>query len=203
MRQGYFPIIQPFSAIPEGKIWRAREAKRKSHSFISIRGLFCFSSQACGPYKQWQNTHMHTHTCAHTNIHTHREKLMPSSHCTILARFFNRRQVMINRQQMHNIGGRSVLVHVRDNRAVWIIKDAIWENRGLHMWNIRHAKIWSFRRFTILLCEWVLSEKYSSEHLQSMRVQDTGQLEAQSVLFLILFYKAISHLQKNVHTFWR
>ncbi len=140
MRQGYFPIIQPFSAIPEGKIWRAREAKRKSHSFISIRGLYCFSSQACGPYKQWQNTHMHTHTCAHTNIHTHTEKLMPSSHCTILARFFNRRQVMINRQQMHNIGGRSVLVHVRDNRAVWIIKDAIWENRGLHMWNIRHAK---------------------------------------------------------------
>lgn len=56
-RQGYFPIIQPFSAIPEGKLWSAREAKRKSHSFISIRGLFCFSSQACGPYTQWQNTH--------------------------------------------------------------------------------------------------------------------------------------------------
>ncbi len=57
MRQGYFPITQPFSAIPEGKLWSAREAKRKSHSFISIRGLFCFSSQACGPYTC---THAHT-----------------------------------------------------------------------------------------------------------------------------------------------
>ncbi len=47
---------------------------------------------------------------------------MPSSHCTILARFFTRRQVLINRRQMPEIGGKSVLVHASDNRAVRIIK---------------------------------------------------------------------------------
>ncbi len=115
---GIFSNYSAFLCYPRGQDLERERGKEKSHSFISIRGLFCFSSQACGPYKQWQNTRMHTHTCAHTNIHTHTEKLMPSSHCMILARFFNRRQVMINRQQMHNIGGKSVLVHVRDNHAV-------------------------------------------------------------------------------------
>ncbi len=86
--------------------------------------------------------------------------LMPSSHCTILARFFTRRQVLINRRQMPEIGGKSVLVHANDNRAVWIIKDAIWGNRRC----VADARqifgmlnIWSCRRFTILLCEWVLT----------------------------------------------
>ncbi len=37
---------------------------------------------------------------------------MPSSHCTILARFFTRRQVLINRRQMPEIVGKSVLVYV-------------------------------------------------------------------------------------------
>ncbi len=54
---------------------------------------------------------------------------MPSSHCTILERFFTRRQVLINRRQMPEIGGKSVFVHASDNQAVWIIKDAIWGNR--------------------------------------------------------------------------
>ncbi len=70
-------------------------------------------------------------------------QLMPSSHCMILARFFTRRQVLINHRQMPNIGGKSVLVHVSDNRAVWIIKDAIWGHRrciSRHPQNIWHAK---------------------------------------------------------------
>ncbi len=37
--------------------------------------------------------------------------VMPSSHCTILARFFTRRQVLINRRQvMLEIGGKSVTI---------------------------------------------------------------------------------------------
>ncbi len=70
-------------------------------------------------------------------------QLMPSSHCMILARFFTRRQVLINHRQMPNIGGKSVLVHVSDNRALWIIKDAIWGHRrciSRHPQNIWHAK---------------------------------------------------------------
>ncbi len=86
--------------------------------------------------------------------------LMPSSHCTILARFFTRRQVLINRRQMPEIGGKSVLVPASDNRAVWIIKDAIWGNRR-HVADAREIfgmlNIWSCRRFSILLCEWVLT----------------------------------------------
>ncbi len=54
---------------------------------------------------------------------------MPSSHCTILARFFTCRQVLINRRQMPDIGGKSMRVHASENRAVWIIKDAIWGRR--------------------------------------------------------------------------
>ncbi len=86
--------------------------------------------------------------------------LMPSSHYTILARFFTRRQVLINHRQMPEIGGKSVLVPTSDNRAVWIIKDAIWGNRRC----VADAReifgmlnIWSCRRFTGLLCEWVLT----------------------------------------------
>ncbi len=93
---------------------------------------------------------------------------MPSSHCTILARFFTRRQVLINRRQMPEIGGKSVLVHASDNRAVWIIKDAIWPN------------------LTILQCEWVLTEKYIGDDLQPMREQDTGQREVRGGLFYII-----------------
>ncbi len=64
---------------------------------------------------------------------------MPRWHCTILALIFTRRQVLWNRQQMPEIGGKSVLVHASDSQAVWIIKDVIWENRRCP-WNIRHAK---------------------------------------------------------------
>ncbi len=39
------------------------------------------------------------------------------------------RQVLINRRQMSEIGDKPVLVYASDNRAVWIIKDTIWENR--------------------------------------------------------------------------
>ncbi len=86
--------------------------------------------------------------------------LMPSSHCTILAQFFTRRQVLINRRQMPEIGGKSVLVPAKDNRAVWIIKDAIWGKRR-HVADARRIfgmlNILSCRRFSILLCEWVLT----------------------------------------------
>uniref|UniRef100_A0A671P3U4 GTP-binding protein 1 n=1 Tax=Sinocyclocheilus anshuiensis TaxID=1608454 RepID=A0A671P3U4_9TELE len=38
--------------------------------------------------------------------------VMRSSHCTILARFFTRRQILRNCRQMPEIGGKSVLVHL-------------------------------------------------------------------------------------------
>ncbi len=124
---------------------------------------------------------------------------MPSSHCTILARFFTRRQVLMNRWQMPEIGGKSVLVHASDNRTVWIIKDAIWGNRRC----VADAheifgmlNIWSCWQFKIMLCEWVLTEKYIGNDLQPMREQDTGKREVRGGLFFF-FYKAInvSHLQ--------
>jgi len=69
-RQGYFPIIQPFSAIPEGKLWSAREAKRKSHSFISIRRpLLFFPPRTVVPTHSGR-THTHTHTVAKGNRRT-------------------------------------------------------------------------------------------------------------------------------------
>ncbi len=121
---------------------------------------------------------------------------MASSHCTILARFFTCRQVLINRQQMPDIGGKTVLVHARDNRAGWIIKDAIWRNRRCvadthEIFGM--LNIWSCRRFTILLCERVLTEKYISDDLQPMREQDTGQQEARGGLYIFFFLQ--THLQ--------
>ncbi len=87
-------------------------------------------------------------------------QLMPSSHCTILARFFTRQQVLINRRQMPEIGGKSELVPASDNPAVWIIKDTIWGNPR-HVADAREIfgmlNIWSCLRFSILLCEWVLT----------------------------------------------
>ncbi len=59
----------------------------------------------------------------------------------------------------------------------------------------RHSKIfvmlniWSCRRFTILLCEWVLTESYIGD--LSMREQNTGQREALRTFFFLLQ----SHLQ--------
>ncbi len=54
------------------------------------------------------------------------------------------------------IRGKSVLVHMRDNRAVWIIKDLIWGHRRC-VTDTREIfgmlNIWSSRRFTILPCE--------------------------------------------------
>ncbi len=124
--------------------------------------------------------------------------LMLRSHCTILARFFTRRQVLINRWQMPHIGGKSVLVHASDNRAVWIIKDAIWGNR----WCVTDTRkifgmlnIWSCRRFTILLCKWVLTENYISDDLQPTREQDTGQLgEHLFLFFFVTIYRQPAYI---------
>ncbi len=126
--------------------------------------------------------------------------LMPSSHYTILARFFTRRQVLINHRQMPEIGGKSVLVPTSDNRAVWIIKDAIWGNRRC----VADAReifgmlnIWSCRRFTGLLCEWVLTgfwlKNTSAMTYRPLREQDTGQLEVQGGLFFFFFFLQSEH----------
>ncbi len=130
--------------------------------------------------------------------------LMPSSHCMILARFFTRWQVLINCRQMPDIGGKSMLVHTRDNRAVWIIKDVIWGHRRCvaDIYKIfGMLNIWSCLRFTILLCEWVLTEKYISDDLQPMREQDTGQREARGGLFLFIYF-ITKPFTNYVHTFW-
>ncbi len=71
--------------------------------------------------------------------------------------------------QMPEIWGKSVLVHASDNHVVWIFKDAIWENRRwvADTWEIfGMLNIWSCWRFTILLCEWVLTENYIGDDLQ-------------------------------------
>ncbi len=86
--------------------------------------------------------------------------VMPSSHCTILARFslwvlsgFDKSPTNArNRRQA--IGARS---------REWQSRSVNYQRRDLRElpmsrrrpWNIWHAKIWSCRRFTILLCEWV------------------------------------------------
>ncbi len=105
------------------------------------------------------------------------ELVMPSSHCTILAGFFTRRQVLINRWQMPKIGGKSVLIHASDNRAVWIIKDAIWENR----------------RFKILLCEmssdWNVHRRWPTAN-ERARYRAAGS----SGRTFVIFYKAINML---------
>ncbi len=120
--------------------------------------------------------------------------IMPSSHCTILARFFTRGQVLINRRQMPEIGGKSALVPASDNRAVWIIKDVIWGNPR-HVADAREIfgmlNIWSCRWFSILLCEWVLTGsdwKIHGDDLQPMREQDTGQREVPGGLFFFFFF---------------
>lgn len=81
---------------------------------------------------------------------------MPSSDCMILATILARRQVLRNRRQMPEITGKSALVHASDNHAVWMNKDANWENHR----RVADAReifgmlnIWTCRRFKILLCE--------------------------------------------------
>ncbi len=67
---------------------------------------------------------------------------MPSSHCTILARFFSSRQVLINHRQKPGIGGKSMLVHARDNHSMNYQRRDLRESpmRRRHLWNIWQAK---------------------------------------------------------------
>ncbi len=101
-------------------------------------------------------------------------------------------------KSLTNVGGKSVLAHARDNLPVWMIKDTIWGHRRCIV-DTREIygmlNIWSCQRFTILLCEWVLTEKYISDDLQPMREQDTGQREARGGLTLAI-YKTTCH--KNI-----
>ncbi len=104
---------------------------------------------------------------------------MPSSHCTILAPIFTRRQVFPNCHQMPEIRGKSVLFHASDNHAVWIIKDAIWENCRCP-WNVWHAKyldLPAIQNPAVWNEFWL--KKYIGDDLQPMREQDTGQREVQ------------------------
>ncbi len=120
---------------------------------------------------------------------------MLSSHCKILARFFTRRHVLINRRQMPEIGGKSVLVPASDNRAVWIIKDAIWGNRR-HVADTREIfgmlNIWSCRRFSILLCEWVLTGSDWKIHRRWPTANERARYRAAGSLrrSFFFFYKA-------------
>ncbi len=126
--------------------------------------------------------------------------LMPSSHCTILARFFTRRQVLINRRQMAEIGGKSVLVPASDNRAVWIIKDAIWGNRR-HVADAREIfgmlNIWSCQRFSILLCEWVLTGSDWKIHQRWPTANESARYRAagssRRSFFYFLFFLQSEH----------
>ncbi len=130
---------------------------------------------------------------------------MPSTHCTILARFFTRRQVLINRRQMPEIGGKSVLVPASDNRAVWIIKDAIWGNRRC----VADAReifgmlnIWSCRRFTSLLCEWVLTGSDWKIHRRWPTATERARYRAagssrRSFVFFFVFYKASIRIHRT------
>ncbi len=65
--------------------------------------------------------------------------------------------------------------------------------------NIWHANIWSCRRFTILLCEWVLTENYISDDLQPMREQDTGQPEAQGGAFCFFYRLTCIHFGIRIY----
>ncbi len=115
-------------------------------------------------------------------LHLHSQKKgMPSSHSMILARFYHS-PTGFDKSQTNARNRR--FVHGSDNRTVWIIKDAIWGNRRC----IADAheifgmlNIWSCWRFTILLCEWVLTEKY-------IREQDTGLREARGGGFIFILF---------------
>ncbi len=132
--------------------------------------------------------------------------VMPSSHCTILALFFTRRQVLINRRQMAEIGGKSALVPASDNRAVWIIKDAIWGNRR-HVADARRIfgmlNIWSCRRFSILLCEWVLTGSDWKIHRrwptanERARYRAAGSLRRYFPFFFFFFFKQDYNIQNR------
>ncbi len=57
----------------------------------------------------------------------------------ILAPIFTRGQVLWNRRQMPEIGGKLVRVHASDSHAMWIIKDAIWENPNI--WDAKYMDL--------------------------------------------------------------
>ncbi len=97
----YFPIFSlNFSIL-------IAHLKKRIHfngtHFINTGRIFCLTR---GP------------TRSRINVDAQCCQLMSSSHCTILARFFTCRQVLINRRQMPDIGGKSVLVHASDNHTV-------------------------------------------------------------------------------------
>ncbi len=119
---------------------------------------------------------------------------MPSSHCTILARFFTRWQVLINRRQMPEISGKSVLVPASDNRAVWIIKDAIWGNRRhvadareifgmLNIWSCRDSQSCCVNEFWPVLAEKYMAMTYSQ---WESKIQGSWKFE-EGFLFIYFF----------------
>ncbi len=121
----------------------------------------------------------------------------PTSHCMILARFFIHRQVLLNRRQMPEIGGKLVLVHVSDksrsmNYQRCDLRESLMRRR--RPWNIWHDKYLELSRFTILLCEWVLTEKYISDDLQPTRERDTGQRGSSGRTLFYFFYKQRAYI---------
>ncbi len=117
--------------------------------------------------------------------------LMPSSHCTILARFLTHRQVLINRRQMPDIGGKSALVHVSDNRQVWMIKDTIWGNRRC---------VADTREKLGMLNIWKNTSAMTYSQWES-KIQGSGKFREDFILYSF-FFKAIRYLQKTCIHFW-
>ena len=131
--------------------------------------------------------------------------LMPSSDCTILAPILARRQVLRNRRQMPEITGKSVLVHASDNHAVWMSKDAIWENHR----RVADAReifgmlnIWDCRQFKILLCEkcsdWKLHRRWptANERADTEQRGVRGGVIDQNICILIDIFTIISNRNK-------
>ncbi len=115
---------------------------------------------------------------------------MSSSHCTILARFFTCRQVLINRRQMpdrRQIGARSrewqshsVNYQRRDLRESRCVADT---RKIFGMLNI-----WSCLRFTILLCEWVLTEIHRRWHTANERARYRAAGSSGRAFFFFFFF---------------
>ncbi len=120
-------------------LWHVKQIFGMIYCMYAFNLLFDKQKIQVGPTQVWQNYFFKTEIQYYKYFSSIGLKMLPviqSLHCTILALIFTRQQVLWNRRQMPEIGGKSVLVHMSDSPAVLIINNLIISKKETFMYRV-------------------------------------------------------------------
>ncbi len=78
---------------------------------------------------------------------------------------------------MPEIGGKLVFVHASDSHAVWIIKDAIWENSNI--WDAKYLDLSAIQNPAVWNVFWLKNKSVMTYSQSESKIQGSGKFRVE------------------------